>query len=510
MHHLVHLRWVAIAAALAACSSTPTAAGTGAQVADAADVAVNFKDVASAVDTHAGDALADTTAAAPVDAVADVASDVPGDTALAQTCPGAAGCSCASASDCGNGLCLDTPDGKRCATPCGAGCGKDLTCASLAGAGGKSLDVCIAAWGKLCYPCSATKDCEEPGITGSLCVDEGTLGSFCGAPCKVADDCPTGYDCQVAQSPEGPKSLQCVRVPSDGKGFGTCSCTAAAKAGALATGCYAEQKDLSGKVVGKCPGTRMCGPTGLGACTLVAVKPDVCDGIDNDCNGAIDDNASGCGSGQNCIAGKCVDGCGANNGGCDAHATCSATSGGVQCKCNAGFSGDGKTCAADCALPWGGSLASGQSVTAWQSATVACGGTCASELRTCSNGVLSGSNANAACTAATCSGQCPAITAHFDWGTSSGGPCQVDIPAGTSTGWYYTNKTDAYLGGLYATCDTASGTWQFQQQKCVPSNGSSTCFVSGTKCDGSGPAVFPYPHCWTCCTWTDAVPGVCK
>jgi hypothetical protein len=51
---------------------------------------------------------------------------------------------------------------------------------------------------------------------------------------------------------------------------------------------------------------------------------------------------------------------------------------------------------------------------------------------------------------------------------------------------------------------------QITQQKCVPANGSTTSFVPGTKCDGSGPASFLYPDCWTCCNSTDAMPGVCN
>jgi hypothetical protein len=52
----------------------------------------------------------------------------------------------------------------------------------------------------------------------------------------------------------------------------------------------------------------------------------------------------------------------------------------------------------DCTLPWGGTLAHGDSVTAYSTETVAHDQTCGSETRTCDNGTLSGSNSYVTCT----------------------------------------------------------------------------------------------------------------
>ena len=53
--------------------------------------------------------------------------------------------------------------------------------------------------------------------------------------------------------------------------------------------------------------------------------------------------------------------------------------------------------ATSCTLPWGGTIADGASVTAYQSASVTSPATCTSQTRTCSNGTLSGTYTNQSC-----------------------------------------------------------------------------------------------------------------
>jgi hypothetical protein len=67
---------------------------------------------------------------------------------------------------------------------------------------------------------------------------------------------------------------------------------------------------------------------------------------------------------------------------------------------------DGAGAGSNCSTPWGASLAPGASVTAYQSAAPSCPSSCVSETRTCASdgsGVLSGSYTQASCTAPTCS-----------------------------------------------------------------------------------------------------------
>ena len=57
---------------------------------------------------------------------------------------------------------------------------------------------------------------------------------------------------------------------------------------------------------------------------------------------------------------------------------------------------------APCTLPWGGSIAHGAAVTAYATSGGIICGNCNSQLRTCNNGVLSGTYVNETCSTPTC------------------------------------------------------------------------------------------------------------
>lgn len=348
--------------ALAAGCSSPTPAGQSVGLPDVEGIDAIFgqKEVTdsagakdAAPDTVAQDAVADAQDAVAADVAADVAS----------SCPGGAWCSCAVSQDCDGGYCIDTPDGKRCAAVCGADCPQGFSCQTQPVS--RPLALCMPAYGNLCKPCKATADCG-----GGLCVDEGPLGRFCGFDCNSDSDCPNGYGCLVAQSPEGPKAKQCVKLPATGSqdAYGTCSCWADWKAKGVATQCYGVQLDLSGKIVGQCPGTRTCAPTGLGACILTAPKAELCDGFDNDCNGQIDENAGGCASDETCVAGKCTKGCSAVDGGWSdwTWSSCSVA-------CGGGTRTGTRTCSSP-APSCGGKACEGSGATSEACNTQACSG----------------------------------------------------------------------------------------------------------------------------------------
>jgi hypothetical protein len=89
----------------------------------------------------------------------------------------------------------------------------------------------------------------------------------------------------------------------------------------------------------------------------------------------------------------------------------------------------------NCNLPWGGQISHGSSVTAYQSSSVPFGSTCASQTRTCNNGLLSGSY-----TRSSCSVQPPPYT--YSWATGSYGSCSVSCGGGTQTRSVYCRRSD--------------------------------------------------------------------
>lgn len=72
----------------------------------------------------------------------------------------------------------------------------------------------------------------------------------------------------------------------------------------------------------------------------------------------------------------------------------------------------------DCNLPWGGTIAHGDSVTAYESASVASTETCNDERRTCNDGTLSGSFTNQNCTVR------DPVTTCADWQWDFDGWCR--------------------------------------------------------------------------------------
>ncbi|MHB8860341.1 MAG: hypothetical protein ACYC48_01235 [Minisyncoccota bacterium] len=105
---------------------------------------------------------------------------------------------------------------------------------------------------------------------------------------------------------------------------------------------------------------------------------------------------------------------------------------------------------ASCTLPWGGTIASGVSVTAFLNPTAVAPATCASDpsqTRTCTNGTLSGSYTNQNCTALN-----PAVT-------MAAAPSRVQPGNSTKLSWSTTDVTSCTVKGTNGFSHTGtSGT----------------------------------------------------
>ena len=146
------------------------------------------------------------------------------------------------------------------------------------------------------------------------------------------------------------------------------------------------------------------------------------------------------------------------------------------------------TCSgASCDLPWGGSIDHGQSVTAYQSSSVACGEGCVSELRSCSYGNLTGSYTNQSCTeiCQSCS------TETLSWGADG---CEATFGA-AAHGEVHTeqNTTSGRIGEATYSCH--DGSWNFNSGTC----GGAPCDLPWGGTIDHGESVTAYPSESTDC-----------
>ncbi|MCP4641510.1 MAG: hypothetical protein GY851_13795, partial [bacterium] len=144
---------------------------------------------------------------------------------------------------------------------------------------------CLPVPESLCVRCVTDEDCEGPG---DRCIDEGEGASFCARDCDVEsiysttetpcagdagvqDCCPDYFLCQ-----EDDEEKVCRPVS------GTCACSAAGQLGVCS----------NTNSFGTCVGIRTCevdgGVLAWGPCSSGVPAAEICDGDDNDCDGAID------------------------------------------------------------------------------------------------------------------------------------------------------------------------------------------------------------------------------
>ena len=129
----------------------------------------------------------------------------------------------------------------------------------------------------LCGSCVTDEDCLGP-TDKCLSLDG---GNFCGQDCSEGNphgtppgECQSGYFC--ADDPQGGGWSQCIPLSE--------SCTCLEEDDALMRPCSNSNAN------GTYEGLQICNfPQGWSACDAEVPAPETCDGIDNDCNGLVDE-----------------------------------------------------------------------------------------------------------------------------------------------------------------------------------------------------------------------------
>jgi hypothetical protein len=193
--------------------------------------------------------------------------------------PGGFNWPCTDNADCISGYCVPVGQGSVCSTHCIEDCPAGWECLLDTSAAPDLVYVCLPSGLPLCAPCMEDDDCQVDWYyTGAGCIDFGAQGAYCGTPCLKDEDCPKQFFCDKVEVMDGGLSSLCVPEEQ-----GHCECSPWAIDVAATTDCYVEND------FGTCFGQRECLDEELSQCSAAVPATESCNGVDDDCNGIVDE-----------------------------------------------------------------------------------------------------------------------------------------------------------------------------------------------------------------------------
>jgi hypothetical protein len=371
---------------------------------------------------------------------------------------------CERDADCLSNFCIQVGDENLCSEFCNeTSCPEGWSCRLIENSGADLARICVPNPTTLCSPCENNADC---GGLGATCIMVGSR-RVCGRACEDDDGCPADFFCSTRLDPAGNQAQQCVPLTEQ------CSCRPEVDGHERA--CVRQSQ------FGVCQGLEVClGQDGWSACTAHEPRAEVCDGLDNNCDGSIDEHLTPrpCTSLPNEI-GVCqgTERCMGTSGWvCDARQASVEICDGLDNDCNGvvddGLCFDGNPCTFDvcdpetggCSYPpRAGACDDGDACT---TNTICVNGTCQGTPVTC--------NDNNPCTADSCDRVLGCVhTPITGGGCQTGNFCTADYC-----------QSGACVTGPAESCGTST---TCRQVGCNPATGCTTTPLTGNPCSNGDP-----------------------